>query len=257
MQQSFINSETSSLFDESHLLMSMGDFATVEARNTGVLDSIGLEAPADMALYNLGLLYAHPDNPQRNIDKAAGYFRRLVRNFPASKFAEDAKIWAAVIMQVKDCREERLLALKAKNTCKENKMAVLKEKNIYKQNQLAAIREKNTIEVVDTVGNSGIETPTPGGFEAAITEKLEQLSADGDGPGPDVILYQLGLLSAHNENPKKDYKMAMVYMNRLVTEYPGSPLVDEARIWLGVFDVIEKIQQVDVEIDEKKKEFVK
>jgi hypothetical protein len=43
----------------------------------------------------------------------------------------------------------------------------------------------------------------------------------------------------------------------LIEGYPKSPLVQQAKIWVGVLQVIEKSKQVDIEIEEMKKELSK
>jgi hypothetical protein len=40
----------------------------------------------------------------------------------------------------------------------------------------------------------------------------------------------------------------------LIDRDPQSPLVEQAKIWIGVLNVIEKSKQVDIEIEEMKKE---
>jgi TolA-binding protein len=98
-----------------------------------------------------------------------------------------------------------------------------------------------------------VETVGQIDFEAELADDLALVNRSADRPTADV-LYRLGLLYAHYENPKKDYKKAAIYMQRLVNEFPDSLLVGEARIWLGVFDAIRQLQQVDIDIEEKKKE---
>ncbi len=44
----------------------------------------------EKALYQLGLMYLAPDNPQRNRDKGIGYLRRLLVQFPDSDLASKA-----------------------------------------------------------------------------------------------------------------------------------------------------------------------
>jgi outer membrane protein assembly factor BamD (BamD/ComL family) len=44
----------------------------------------------EKALYQLGLMYLAPDNPHANRDKAIGYLRRLLVQFPASDLAGKA-----------------------------------------------------------------------------------------------------------------------------------------------------------------------
>jgi len=214
VQQTFVDFETYTLFKESHILMGMGDFGAAAARNQEVLKEDGSKPPADTALYNLGLIYAHQDNPDRDYLTARVYFKKLAEQFPASQFNEEAQAWISILGTIRDCR----------------------------QRQPEVILEK-----------SGKETVGQVDFEASLAADLELLAQGNDRPPADV-LYRLGLLYAHYENPKKDYKKAALYMQRLVDEFPDSLLVGEARIWLGVFDAIQQLQQVDIDIEEKKKE---
>jgi SMC interacting uncharacterized protein involved in chromosome segregation len=66
----------------------------------------------------MGLIWAHPDNPQRDYNKALKCFRRLVRDFPRSALEEKARVWIGAIdeltrreSQIKDL-EETVSALK-------------------------------------------------------------------------------------------------------------------------------------------------
>jgi len=215
VQQTFVDFETYSLFKETHILMGMHDFAAAATRNRQVLEDDATKPPADTALYDLGLILAHQDNPDRDFVLARSYFARLAEQFPASQFSEEAKAWISVLDMILECRQ------------------------------------RQPVTFLDEIGAGRLGPPD---FEAAIAADLELLARDEDRPEP-AVLYRLGLLSAHYANPKKDYKKAAAYMQRLVDQCPDSLLVDEARIWLGVFDVIDKIQQVDIDIEEKKKEF--
>lgn len=47
----------------------------------------------DESLFNIGLIYAHYGYPKRNYEKSRDHFKRLVKVFPQSPFAEQAKVW--------------------------------------------------------------------------------------------------------------------------------------------------------------------
>lgn len=96
-----------------------------------------------------------------------------------------------------------------------------------------------------------------GNFDAAVKKGEEVLAASPRSPLVDEALFTLGLVYAHTDNPKKDYRKSREYFARLGKEYPGSPLAGESKIWIGVLEMIEKAKQVDIEIEEKKKIIVK
>ncbi len=94
-----------------------------------------------------------------------------------------------------------------------------------------------------------------GDFEAAVRKSQDALS--NGSPCADTALFDLGLLYAHYANPKKDYKKSLENFSRLVKEYPGSPLAEEAKIWVSVLETMEKTKRVDIELDEMKKGMTK
>ena len=62
--------------------------------------------PADIAVYNMGLVYAHPDNPKKDRRKAIGSFSRVVARYPESPWAEPAKIWVGVLSEAEESKLE-------------------------------------------------------------------------------------------------------------------------------------------------------
>jgi hypothetical protein len=96
-----------------------------------------------------------------------------------------------------------------------------------------------------------------GDFEGAMKENLDILSRPSKTQQGDAALMNLGLINAHYANPKKDYKKALGFFMRVDKEFPGSPFVEEAKIWVSVLQAFEKSKQVDLDIEEKKKELGK
>lgn len=96
-----------------------------------------------------------------------------------------------------------------------------------------------------------------GDFEAAMKENQDILAGSPKTPPGDQALMNMGLISAHYANPKKDYKKAMGYFMRIEKDFPQSPLVEEAKIWISVLKAFEQAKQVDLEIEQKKKEMGK
>jgi tetratricopeptide (TPR) repeat protein len=94
-------------------------------------------------------------------------------------------------------------------------------------------------------------------FERALKRNQEILSANPKTSPGDEALFNIGLIYAHPENPQKDYKKSMVYFQRLLKEFPRSFLVEEAKMWIGVLQDIEKAMKVDIEIERKRKELSK
>ena len=99
-----------------------------------------------------------------------------------------------------------------------------------------------------------------GDYEGSLKENQKVLSLSPDGPLADEAVFNTGLVYAHAGNPKRDYRKAMGLFRKLISEYPQSPLVEQAKAWVGVLQVnerlsqmLDKSKQVDIEIEEMKR----
>jgi len=110
-----------------------------------------------------------------------------------------------------------------------------------------------------------------GDYEGSLKENQKVLSLyDNASPG-DEALFNAGLIYAHPGYPKRDYQKSLDHFKRLVKVFPQSPFAGQAKIWIGILQenerlkreieelnkTINKSKQVDIEIDEKKKELSK
>ena len=107
-----------------------------------------------------------------------------------------------------------------------------------------------------------------GDYEGALNENQEVLSLYAGTRLGDEALFNMGLICAHPGNPKKDHGRSLSFFRRLVKDYPDSPLVQQAKVWIGVLEenvklnqtieklnqTIEKSKEIDLEIEEKKRE---
>jgi len=93
-----------------------------------------------------------------------------------------------------------------------------------------------------------------GDFEGSMRESQRAVALSKEQPPSDAATFNMGLIYAHPKNPKKDNKRAIGFFNRVIKNFPESPLVEQARIWVGVLDGVEKLKQVDLEIEEKKRD---
>ena len=89
-------------------------------------------------------------------------------------------------------------------------------------------------------------------FDSALRKTQERYDQSPKSPPGDSALMSLGLISAHYANPKKDYNKALGHFLRVERDFPQSPLVEEAKIWISVLQAFEKAKQVDLEIQKKK-----
>jgi tetratricopeptide (TPR) repeat protein len=93
-----------------------------------------------------------------------------------------------------------------------------------------------------------------GDYEGSLRESQRVLGLLKDQPPADTAIFNMGLVYAHPKNPKKDNKRAIFFFNRVIKGYPEGPWAEQAKIWVGVLDGVEKLKQVDLEIEERKRD---
>jgi len=220
--------------------------------------------PADEALYTLGLVYAHFGNVKKDYGKSLGFFEQLMREFPRSPFAQEAKIWANVLQENENhaqiIENLRLAAEKLKETMDRLEKAE-KSKPVEVKAEERKIEERKGVREQLLRGQRFL---AQGDFEASLSEMEKVRSLSPSAPPEDEALYAIGLIYAHFGNPKKDYRRSLEFFRRLLKDHPKSPWGEQAKIWIAVIEeneklnqVIEKSKQVDLEIEQKKREKVK
>lgn len=82
-------------------------------------------APGDLALYNIGVIYAHPYNPNRNRQKALSSFKQVVEDYPASPWRQQAQAWIGLIDETSKPKPDTEIS---KQTTDESKQEIEKFK---------------------------------------------------------------------------------------------------------------------------------
>lgn len=208
-------------------LLAQGDFAGALRANQEVLARFPQAPPGDAALFNLGLISVHYANPQRDVGQGLHFFARLKRDFPASPRTEEAGIWVNLLETLETARRKEL-------ECAAQRKAVPPEEDARLQR--------------------GQHLLARGDFAGALQANQEVLARFPQTPPGDAALFNLGLIHVHYANPKRDIGQARNFFARLGQEFPESPRTEEARIWIGILETMEKTRQIDIEIEEKKRE---
>jgi tetratricopeptide (TPR) repeat protein len=78
-------------------LLAQGDYEGSLRENQRALSLVVNVSPGDEALFNLGLIHAYFGNHKKEYQKSLGFFKKLIKDFPQSPLAGQAKIWADVL----------------------------------------------------------------------------------------------------------------------------------------------------------------
>jgi tetratricopeptide (TPR) repeat protein len=234
---------------QGHKLFALGNYEGALEQYQKVLALSGRKLPADEALFYIGLIYASSRYPKRDIKKSMDFFTDVLNDWPQSSFVEQAKIWLGILYE-----NERMSLFARKTKLSETKPTETKPPDV-KVEDVAESRESQT---------RYQRLLAAGDFEGFISENQKVLSLAHPRSPKDEALFNLGLVYAHEGNPKKDYSKSLEYFKRLIHDCPRSSLVEQAKIWVGLLQeydslnqVIQKLKQVDIEVEERKREKAK
>jgi hypothetical protein len=163
------------------------------------------------------------------------------------------------------------------------------EKEKILKREAALAEEKKKEETARTYLLEGRKLFAQGDFQGSLRE-YHTITTFFQGQSPmEEAIFMHGLIYIHPGNPNKDFARALDFMKRLTKEYPNGFFGQEARVWISILLVNEKVgkeheklikeheklvkeneklikehekmskmleeyKQVDIEIEEKKKE---
>ena len=265
----------------SQKLMLQGNYERSLLENLQVLSLPADRSYYDEALLNMGLIYAHFDNPNRDFRRSAGYFKQLVQDYPQSPLAEQAKAWIRILQdreglqqmieksnQTLDLSKQEIERLKAS---KQPVLVVVEEPRPPKSDERPAPKIDKPSEPRRSPFRTQ-ELLAQGDFDQALKENERLLASRSM---EDEALFNMGVIYIHFGNPKRDHLKSLGFFRKLIKEHPQSPWSDQAKVWSGILQdyekllqdneklhqeieklrqMIEKSKQVDIEIEEKKRE---
>lgn len=222
--------------EKANKLLRQGKFTASVKENERALSLAGKNSPGDKALFNMGLIYAHGENPQKDYEKALNFFNTILKDYPWSPLVEEAKIYIRLLQENKELNEQ-----------------IRKLAESHRKPEYGKVPP-------DKLGQAN-ELFKKGDYEGSLKENQRVLSLSGKMIPRDRALYNMGLIYAHGENPKKDYGKSLFYFNKVVTDYPESPLIPEAKAWVNMLqenqqllEMIKKVKEIDIAVEEKKRE---
>jgi tetratricopeptide (TPR) repeat protein len=242
-----------------HELLSQKDYEGALSEYQKALSMSTRKPQEAEALFNIGLIYAHFGYPKKDYGKSQNVFIKILNDYPESPFVEQSRIWVGVLQEHKRISQ---MIEKSKQTIKE----LEKSKQTFKEPEKPKKLKTKTEEfgVTQEYLLQGQRLLAQGDYEGSINENQKILSMSTHQPPRDEALFNLGLIYAHFGNPKKDFGKSLDFFKKLIKDYPRSPLVEQAKIWVEVLQeneelnhVIQKLKQVDIEIEERKREQAK
>ena len=84
--------------------MSKGDFKiSLEESHTAY--RLYPQLLGDEALFQLGMVYAHPANPEKDYQKSKEAFREILLQYPHSNLESEAEVWIMVLQEIQELNQ--------------------------------------------------------------------------------------------------------------------------------------------------------
>lgn len=110
-------------------MISKGDYDGALKEYVEVVTFFPNDSPGDKALFNIGIVWVHPDNPKKDYKKALNHFSRLLSDYPRSSLQGEARAWTVAIKMLISY-ENRIKNLKKTVTSYKQQIHSIKEKGI-------------------------------------------------------------------------------------------------------------------------------
>jgi hypothetical protein len=149
---------------------------------------------------------------------------------------------------------------------------------IFLSPSVCALNRMMSTTMVDVTGEEALAHLTQGrkflargDYGNALKENENVLSLAGRNTPVDEALFYVGLIHALPVNPARNYGKSVVAFKRLIKEYPGSSLIEQAKAMVDLLqendnlnrrvdrlnNFIDELKKVDIDVDQKKAEHVK
>lgn len=135
-QESIRRRELREALTHGQQLLAHGDYVGSLNAFENVIATAKDQPPADAANFHIGVVYAHPQNPRKDRQKALASFQRVLTQYPESRYAEPAKAWVGVLNEIDATKQE----------IERTKLEVEKSKQEIEKSRLAAERSKQEAE---------------------------------------------------------------------------------------------------------------
>ena len=128
--------------------MSKGDFKK-SLKESHTAYKLYPQSLGDQALFQIGMVYAHPANPEKNYQKSKEAFRRLLRKYPLSHLKPEAETWIMILREIQELKQDMNTnnneISQIQNQLKKQRLQLKKMRRDYNQRLEAKEREINDL----------------------------------------------------------------------------------------------------------------
>jgi tetratricopeptide (TPR) repeat protein len=133
-------------FAEANDLFHQGSYTASLEKYSGIIDKY--PATADRALFEMGIIYAHPKNEQKDYQKSLECFQKLIKDYPGSEYRQNSEMMIFNIRNValKDttiaAQQAQIETLQHKVQGKDNEIVTLQKTIEAFEKKIEALEKK-------------------------------------------------------------------------------------------------------------------
>ncbi len=126
--------ETKEHLAKAYYYFGIGDFKSSLQESRQTLNAYP-QFLGDKALFQIGLIYGHPENPEHDLTKAREAFGALISRYPDSPLRYQAELWILTLRNLQDTekilvsKKRELIRLRGQVKERQDKITTLQEQN--------------------------------------------------------------------------------------------------------------------------------
>ena len=180
-------------FREANDFFSQGSFKASLSKYDQILERY--PSTGDRALFEMGIIHTHPDNEQKDHQKAIECFQKLIRDYPGSMYRQDAEMMVFYINNV-TIKDKKLVTQQTHIETLEQKVKARGDEILSQREKIEALERE-----IDSRGNGII----------ALQKKIEALEqkvfAFQNGPADKVLI------------EKRERRLTLISKKKVLTTY--------------------------------------
>ncbi len=118
-----------------------GDYNSSILYNKKVLDQF-FKSLGDQALFQMGMTYVHPENPNLDNQKSLESFEKIIEEFPKSSIRDEAWIWSLVLQKIIKSDKEYVRLKQQKHIENNKRLDDLLHKNESLRHQIEGLKSQ-------------------------------------------------------------------------------------------------------------------
>ncbi len=126
-------------FAEANNLFHQGSYAASLAKYSEIAEKY--PAKADRALFEMGVIHAHPKNPQKDYQKSLECFQKLIKDYPGSEYRQNSEMMIFNIRNVA-LKDTTIAAQKAQIEALQHKVQGKENEIVTRQKSIEAFEKK-------------------------------------------------------------------------------------------------------------------